>query len=246
MAVAAEARRADESGAKRPGGPSGRTLADRVARRRRAAIAGHEGDAATARSFLVDDDPGVRATALGALARCGELRVAELEAGCADLSPMVRRRAAELLPGRRSVSILPLLNDADPIVVDAAAWAAGERHQDAGIASAGSDLGGPDLLDAVVEALADLATGHGDQLVREAAVAALGSIGADAGLPAVLDSLEGKVGVRRRAVVALASFDGPEVVEALTRALEDRDWQVRQIAEDLTQAPLRSACRTAW
>jgi hypothetical protein len=34
-------------------------------------------------------------------------------------------------------------------------------------------------------------------------------------------------------VLALAPFDGPEVEEALRAALEDRDWQVRQAAEDL-------------
>jgi HEAT repeat protein len=39
--------------------------------------------------------------------------------------------------------------------------------------------------------------------------------------------------VRRRAVVALAAFDGPEVDAALRTALRDRDWQVRQAAEDL-------------
>jgi hypothetical protein len=34
-------------------------------------------------------------------------------------------------------------------------------------------------------------------------------------------------------VIALAAFEGPEVDAALRRALEDRDWQVRQAAEDL-------------
>jgi hypothetical protein len=34
-------------------------------------------------------------------------------------------------------------------------------------------------------------------------------------------------------VLALAPFDGPEVDAALERALTDRDWQVRQAAEDL-------------
>jgi hypothetical protein len=37
-------------------------------------------------------------------------------------------------------------------------------------------------------------------------------------------------------VLALAPFSGPAVDEALTRALQDRDWQVRQAAEDLTGA----------
>ena len=54
-----------------------------------------------------------------------------------------------------------------------------------------------------------------------------------AGLPAVLAALEDKPAIRRRAAVALAAFEGPEVEAALRRCLEDRDWQVRQVAEDL-------------
>ena len=42
-----------------------------------------------------------------------------------------------------------------------------------------------------------------------------------------------KPAIRRRAAVALAAFEGPEVEAALRRCLEDRDWQVRQVAEDL-------------
>ena len=42
-----------------------------------------------------------------------------------------------------------------------------------------------------------------------------------------------KPAVRRRAVIALAPFDGPEVDAAIARSLTDRDWQVRQVAEDL-------------
>jgi hypothetical protein len=34
-------------------------------------------------------------------------------------------------------------------------------------------------------------------------------------------------------VLALAPFEGPEVDAALERARTDRDWQVRQAAEDL-------------
>jgi hypothetical protein len=40
--------------------------------------------------------------------------------------------------------------------------------------------------------------------------------------------------VRRRAVLALAAFDGPEVEDALADARTDADWQTRQAAEDLT------------
>jgi HEAT repeat protein len=70
--------------------------------------------------------------------------------------------------------------------------------------------------------------------VREAAVAALGAIGDPAGLEAILTATRDKPAVRRRAVLALAPFDGPAVDAALQEALGDRDWQVRQAAEDLS------------
>ena len=74
-----------------------------------------------------------------------------------------------------------------------------------------------------------------DRRCREAAVAALGALGDPAGLPGVLRGLDDKVTVRRRAAVALAAFDGPEVDEALQRCLADHDWQVRQAAEVLLE-----------
>ena len=69
--------------------------------------------------------------------------------------------------------------------------------------------------------------------MRETAVAALGSLGDAAGLPAVLAATTDVATVRRRAVLALAAFEGPEVEAALPRLAEDRDRQVRQAAEDL-------------
>ena len=199
---------------------------DRAARRRAAAIAGHEGDPVTARALLTDPDPGVRATSLGALARLGALEPTDLERALADPAPDVRRRAAETVAalgadpdGRAAgVSLLALLADADSTVVEVGAWASGEREP-------------PEP--GVVARLAALATGHDDALVREAAVAALGAIGDPAGLPAILAATADKATVRRRAVIALAPFDGPEVTAALERATTDRDWQVRQAAEDL-------------
>ena len=70
-------------------------------------------------------------------------------------------------------------------------------------------------------------------MVREAAIAALGAIGDERGLPAILAGCADKPAIRRRAVLALAPFAGPEVDAALAGALVDRDWQVRQAAEDL-------------
>lgn len=192
-----------------------------VERRRDAAVAGHTGDAATARELLADADPGVRAAALGALDRLGELAVTELDAALADPSTVVRRRALSVVatrPGDQPPAALDLLDDPDPVVAETAAWAAGERVP-------------PEP--GAVDALARVAVEHPEHLVREAAVAALGAIGDPAGLPAVLHALTGRATLRRRAVVALAAFEGPEVDAALERALSDRDRQVRQAAEDL-------------
>ncbi len=55
------------------------------------------------------------------------------------------------------------------------------------------------------------ATAHADPLVREAAVAALGAQGDPATLPAVLAACDDKPAIRRRAVLALAAFEGDEV-----------------------------------
>ena len=118
-----------------------------------------------------------------------------------------------------AVDLRPLLADADPTVVEVAAWALGERGPGAAMA---------------VDDLAGVATGHPDHLAREAAVAALGAIGDERGLPAILAATADRATVRRRAVIALAPFSGPQVDAALEAALSDRDWQVRQAAEDLT------------
>src|SRR5206468_2231703 len=91
--------------------------------------------------------------------------------------------------------------------------------------------------DAVVD-LVNIVFSHDEALCRESAVAALGAIGDDSGLPAILHATADKPAVRRRAVVSLAPFSGPEVTEALLRAREDRDWQVRQAAEDMLQIDL--------
>jgi HEAT repeat protein len=141
----------------------------------------------------------------------------------ADPDPTVRRRAADLAPafgGATAPPLLGLLADSEAAVAETAAWALGEL--------------GPDAVDAgAVPRLSDAAGSHGDPLVREAAVAALGSLGDPTGLDAVLAACRDKPAIRRRAVLALAAFDGPEVDAALQAALSDKDWQTRQAAEDL-------------
>src|SRR5437588_7373703 len=90
-----------------------RRLTDAGARRRRAALAGHQGDAATARELLEDAEPSVRATALGALARAGALRPSDVERALADSDAGVRRRACEEAAAGGTVDLTPVLDDAD-------------------------------------------------------------------------------------------------------------------------------------
>ena len=188
------------------------------------AVAGHTGDLTTARRGLQHSDGAVRATALGALDRLEALTDGQLTRALGDPDATVRRRAAELAARHHGVDLLPVLGDDDPSVVEAAAWACGEREA---------------VPDAVLAALVDLATGANAPLVRESAVAALGALGDERGLDAILAGTTDKPAIRRRAVLALAPFVGPdhtradEVAAALQRALTDRDWQVRQAAEDV-------------
>jgi HEAT repeat protein len=192
-----------------------------VTDRRRVAVAGHTGDIDTVLEGLAATDPAVRATALGALERLGRLDAARLSRALTDPDPTVRRRAAELAAHHPGVDLVPSLADEDPRVVEVAAWACGEHESNR---------------DEVVDALIALAGGADDALVREAAVAALGAIGDDRGVEAIIAACADKPAVRRRAVLALAPFEGDAVEATIERALEDRDWQVRQAAEDLRRA----------
>jgi HEAT repeat protein len=139
-----------------------------------------------------------------------------------DADATVRREALGQLAYARSVDervraqIRERMNDDDALVVDAAAFALGE------------------LCDAdAVDHLSVVATTHDDPRCREAAVAALGSIGDDRGRSAVLAALDDKAPIRRRAIVALSNFEGPDIESALERAKDDRDWQVRAALDQL-------------
>ncbi len=187
------------------------------------AVAGHRKDAAAARRGLTSADARVRELALGALARAGALDEAAVLAALADPVPAVRRRGADLAAGLPAseplvAALRQAMADADPLVVEAACWSLGEQGEAGAVAT-----------------LSGIARLHVDARAREAALAALAAIGDPAGLEAVLDALGDRPTVRRRAVVALAAFDGPEVDEALRAAAADRDWQVREVAEILLE-----------
>ena len=181
-------------------------------------IAGHEGNQQVARAALAETDPVARQLGLGALARMNALTNDDVRTAFDDPDATVRHRAVTLAATHPEVSVLPLLTDDETFVVEAAAWAAGEQEA---------------VDDDVLTMLCELGASALDPLVREAAVAALGAIGDERGLPVIVNACTDKANIRRRAVLALAPFSGPEVDAALAAALIDRDWQVRQAAEDL-------------
>ena len=113
-------------------------------------------------------------------------------------------------------AIVSCLEDDDALVVDGAVFALGEI-----------------LYVPAVEKLCGIAAKHDDARCRESAIAALGAIGDDRARPVILAALADKPPVRRRAIVALSNFEGPEIDEALERASQDRDWQVRAAVNQL-------------
>ena len=167
-------------------------------RRRQVALAGHTGRCCRRRRRTrATPAPSVRATALGALHRLGALHDDDLAAGPGRPgAPRCAVGRASWPPCHPGWPSCPLLDDADPSVVEMAAWSLGERRERAAV---------PALCRTGLGRL-----GPRRPLCREAAVAALGAIGDPAGLPAVLGALDDKPAIRRRAAVALAAFDGPD------------------------------------
>lgn len=177
-----------------------------------------QGDLALAREAFTNPDPRVRASSIAVLSENNELDDELVTVALADIHPTVRASLARAACSNKAVPIVRLLNDQDSRVVEVACWAAGEREESE---------------DVVVEMLSTIALDHDDALCRESAVAALGAIGDSRGLESILQATQDIATVRRRAVIALAPFEGQAVSDALEVALTDRDWQVRQAAEDI-------------
>lgn len=170
--------------------------------------------------FLDHPEAAVRRLAVAACERLDQDAAAGVVAGClaGDPDPTVRAAAAEVL-GRCGPAALEAVwaarTDPDARVVEAVAHALGE-------------LSAPAALDWLVER----ARTDDDPLVQEASVAALGAIGDARALPTLVDlAASGAPQLRRRAVVALTAFEGPEVDAALSRARLDRNPMVREVAE---------------
>ncbi len=165
-----------------------------------------------------------RILALRAGLRRGLLSADQLVAGVTDPDVDVRRETLTLLAHEEIASdalfraILACLDDGDALVVDGAIFALGEH-----------------LYVGAVDRLCDIAANHDDARCRESAIAALGEIGDERGRAVVLAALDDKPPVRRRAIVALTNFEGPDIDAALEKASADRDWQVRAAVDQLAR-----------
>jgi len=163
-----------------------------------------------------------RVLALRAGAHHQWLRDDDWDEASRDGTASVRREVASLLARPHNTLatttdiLLRLLVDEDALVVDAAAFALGERE----------------VVEAV-PALMKVATDHDDARCRESAIAALGAIGDPRAEATIIAALTDKPPVRRRAVVALTNFEGEAVERALEAARDDRDWQVRSAIDQL-------------
>ena len=190
-----------------------------IERRQQLVQLAREGDLSLARELCGDGDPRVRASSIAVLSENDALDESLIALGLSDPHPLVRMAVARAAAQNSSISVLELLSDEDSSVVEIACWAAGEQTEHN---------------DSLIEALSAIALEHKDALCRESAVAALGALGDVRGLESILEATQDIATVRRRAVIALAPFEGQAVTDALQLALSDRDWQVRQAAEDLT------------
>ena len=163
-----------------------------------------------------------RVLALRAARRRGLLTTDLWRAALSDEEGDVRRETLTLLAHAPDVTAslldvcVALLADDDALVVDGAVFALGEHLYAPG-----------------VDALIAVASTHDDARCRESAIAALGALGDDRARLTIIAALEDKAPVRRRAIVALANFEGPDIDAALERARDDRDWQVRAAVDQL-------------
>jgi HEAT repeat protein len=178
------------------------------------------GDSVALEAASHDAEPRRRVLAVRGWQRLGQLHGERAKTFLRDPDADVVREVLLQLPTTIDhdlvLEVRSALRHEDPLVAEAAALRLGE-------------WGEIESLDQLI----DVAQHHEDARVRESAVVALGMIGDERGLPTVIGALDDKPPVRRRAVVALSNFEGPDVEAALTRAAEDRDWQVRAAVERL-------------
>ena len=164
------------------------------------------------------------ARAVAVLAEMSDATIAdEFAAKLKDKDPIVRRRAAEIL-GQLQMDrgvgyLLPQLRDANANVRDKVVESLGRSRSDR-------------VIEPLLVALRGVAhAGQVDTRLRVAAAKALGEVGSDKAVPALVVDLQiGEPEVRAAAAESLRRIASPLMHESLRGILESGDEQVRQYA----------------
>ena len=178
----------------------------------------------------------MRAAALGALERLGVATDGDVTGGLADADPLVRRRAATIAARHPGVDLLEAaLADPDPSVVEVAAWACGER---------------PGVDDVIIDRLIELATAAERRSARARVERRRPRRDRRRARPR-RDPRGDRPTSRRSAAAPCSPWrrSSTRDIPAPTRSTRrcsapstDRDWQVRQAAEDLIDSRAGGAC----
>ena len=169
--------------------------------------------------FLEHADPAVRRLAVSALHdRANDIVPDLTRLLLTDPDPQVRAESAEVIAAAGAAALQALdsaRGDEDERVIEAVATGYGE-------------IADP----SAVPWLMSQAEAAASRQVREAAVASLGAIGDERCLPLLIRlAADSPPQVRRRAVVALTVYNGPNVEAAIRAAASDRNPMVREAAE---------------
>jgi HEAT repeat protein len=188
----------------------------------RAGFANGNDGVALLRTYVKDGDVRRRVLALRGLVRRSLMTDQLWRDSFSDDEPTMRREAVQQFAYVTDVdttlldTVSSMLADSDDLVAEGAAFALGEHNYTE-----------------AVDPLCVAARTHDDARVREAAIAALGVLGDDRARSTIIEALSDKAPIRRRAIVALANYEGPDIEAALDGAGEDRDWQVRAAVTQL-------------
>ncbi|MBI4301625.1 MAG: HEAT repeat domain-containing protein [Chloroflexi bacterium] len=172
------------------------------------------------REALRDQNEWVRWTACWALGQIGDKEAAaQIAPLLRDQNESVRQKAAEVLGMlAEAVAVESLVeavgSDSSRWVRLFAAWALGRAKDKR-------------ALKPLVKALRDK-----EWNVREKAAEALGEMGEKAIEPLAAALKKDNIYVRRSAVAALSKIGGPQAKEVLRQALKDKDWAVREQAQE--------------
>ena len=180
-------------------------------------VASFTGDYDAARAGFRDQNARIRAAATTSMSRLGILSQLHLNEALLDSAVEVRLAAVNATLPLGTFELKPLLAlESDPLVLEAIIFAIGEKLEEDAY---------PDLC--------KIALDHADALCREAAVAAIANFQREDSLEVLTRASVDKAPIRRRVAIALAGLESARATELLKELSKDRDWQTRQIAEEI-------------